>query len=29
MTVLVNPKALSDLKVRDFKMLIDGKWLSG
>lgn len=28
MTVLVNPKALSDHKARDFKMLINGKWVS-
>ncbi|KQV64395.1 aldehyde dehydrogenase family protein [Rhizobium sp. Root1220] len=27
MTVLVNPKALSDQKPRDFKMLIDGQWV--
>ncbi|WP_337270688.1 aldehyde dehydrogenase family protein [Oryzifoliimicrobium ureilyticus] len=26
MTVLVTPKALTDHKVRDFSMLIDGKW---
>jgi acyl-CoA reductase-like NAD-dependent aldehyde dehydrogenase len=26
MTVLVKPKALTDTKVRDFQMLIDGKW---
>jgi betaine-aldehyde dehydrogenase len=29
MTVLVNPKALSNHKPRDFKMLIDGKWVAG
>ncbi|MET0747464.1 MAG: aldehyde dehydrogenase family protein [Rhizobium sp.] len=29
MTVLVKPKTISDLKVRQFKMLIDGKWVSG
>ena len=29
MTVLVNPKVLSDHKARDFKMFIDGKWESG
>lgn len=29
MTVLVNPKALGDHKVRDFKMLIDGRWEAG
>ena len=29
MTVLVNPTALSDHKVRDFQMLIGGKWEAG
>lgn len=29
MTVLVSPKALSDHKIRDFGMLIDGRWESG
>lgn len=29
MTVLVTPKALSDHKARDFKMLVDGKWEAG
>jgi betaine-aldehyde dehydrogenase len=29
MTVLVNPKVLSDHEARDFKMLIDGKWEAG
>jgi betaine-aldehyde dehydrogenase len=29
MTVLVNPKALSDHKARDFRMLIGGKWEAG
>ena len=29
MTVLVNPKALADVTVRDFQMLIDGKWETG
>ncbi|NLS00507.1 aldehyde dehydrogenase family protein [Rhizobium sp. P38BS-XIX] len=29
MTVLVAPKVLSDHRVRDFKMLIDGKWEAG
>ncbi len=29
MTVLINPKTIADLKVREFKMLIDGKWISG
>lgn len=28
MTVLVNPKALTDLKVRDFNMLIGGNWVA-
>lgn len=28
MTILVSPKALPDLKVRDFKMLVDGAWVS-
>jgi betaine-aldehyde dehydrogenase len=28
MTVLVNPKTLTDLKVRDFQMLIDGMWVA-
>ena len=28
MTVLVAPKALADLKVRDFDMLIGGKWVA-
>jgi betaine-aldehyde dehydrogenase len=27
MTVLVKPKALGDIVVRDFKMLIDGQWV--
>ncbi|MBO9127550.1 MULTISPECIES: aldehyde dehydrogenase family protein [unclassified Rhizobium] len=29
MTVLVTPKALANQTIRDFKMLIDGKWISG
>jgi betaine-aldehyde dehydrogenase len=29
MTILVNPKALGDLKPRDFDMLIGGKWVKG
>lgn len=29
MTVVVNPTALSDHKIRDFRMLIDGKWEAG
>ena len=29
MTVLVSPRALSDHKTRDFKMLVDGKWEVG
>lgn len=29
MTVLVAPKALVDHRVRDFRMLIDGKWETG
>ncbi|CDM57698.1 MULTISPECIES: aldehyde dehydrogenase family protein [Rhizobium] len=29
MTVLVNPKALSDHRAREFKMLVDGKWEAG
>jgi len=29
MTVLVTPKALADHKVRDFRMLIGGDWVSG
>ncbi|MBP1885563.1 aldehyde dehydrogenase family protein [Sinorhizobium mexicanum] len=29
MTVLVKPKALGDYKVREFRMLIDGKWVDG
>ncbi|WFU01247.1 aldehyde dehydrogenase family protein [Rhizobium sp. CB3171] len=29
MTVLVKPQALPDVKVREFKMLIDGKWVEG
>lgn len=28
MTILVSPKALPDLKVRDFRMLVDGAWVS-
>lgn len=28
MTVLVNPKSLGDLKPRDFKMLVDGQWIT-
>ncbi|WP_075289516.1 aldehyde dehydrogenase family protein [Pararhizobium arenae] len=28
MTVLVKPKALGDVAVRDFRMLIDGKWVA-
>lgn len=28
MTVLIRPKPLTDFKVRDFKMLIDGKWVA-
>ncbi|ATN37655.1 sorbosone dehydrogenase (plasmid) [Rhizobium sp. ACO-34A] len=28
MTILVSPKALPDLKVRDFSMLVDGAWVS-
>lgn len=28
MTVLVKPKALGDVAVRDFRMLIDGKWVT-
>jgi betaine-aldehyde dehydrogenase len=29
MTILVAPKTLADLKVREFKMLIDGEWITG
>ncbi|KQY15194.1 aldehyde dehydrogenase family protein [Rhizobium sp. Root482] len=29
MTVLMKPKALTDVKRRDFRMLIDGKWVDG
>jgi acyl-CoA reductase-like NAD-dependent aldehyde dehydrogenase len=29
MTVLVKPQTLSDIKVREFRMLIDGKWVEG
>ena len=29
MTVLMMPKALTDVKMRDFRMLIDGKWVDG
>uniref|UniRef100_UPI0005B41428 aldehyde dehydrogenase family protein n=1 Tax=Rhizobium fredii TaxID=380 RepID=UPI0005B41428 len=29
MTVLVRPKPLGDDKVREFRMLIDGKWVDG
>ena len=29
MTVLVKPQKLADAKVREFKMLIDGKWVEG
>ncbi|MGO4437126.1 aldehyde dehydrogenase family protein [Rhizobium sp. RAF56] len=29
MTVLVKPQKLDDLKVREFRMLIDGKWVEG
>jgi acyl-CoA reductase-like NAD-dependent aldehyde dehydrogenase len=29
MTVLVKPQRLNDLKVREFKMLIDGRWVEG
>ena len=29
MTVLVTPKALADVKVREFSMHIDGKWVEG
>lgn len=29
MTVLVKPQKLADLKVREFRMLIDGKWVEG
>jgi acyl-CoA reductase-like NAD-dependent aldehyde dehydrogenase len=29
MTVLVKPQALPDVKIREFKMLIDGKWVEG
>ncbi|MCM2397425.1 aldehyde dehydrogenase family protein [Rhizobium sp. S95] len=28
MTILVSPKALPDLKVGDFRMLVDGAWVS-
>lgn len=28
MTILVSPKALPDLKVRDLRMLVDGAWVS-
>ena len=28
MTVLIRPKPLTDFKVRDFKMLIDGNWVT-
>ncbi|PZU89912.1 MAG: sorbosone dehydrogenase [Shinella sp.] len=28
MAILVSPKALPDLKVRDFRMLVDGAWVS-
>ncbi|MGO4567192.1 aldehyde dehydrogenase family protein [Rhizobium sp. 2YAF20] len=29
MTILVAPKTLANLKVREFKMLIDGEWITG
>ncbi|TQN61248.1 aldehyde dehydrogenase family protein [Agrobacterium tumefaciens] len=29
MTVLINPKMLSDQSARDFKMFIDGQWVEG
>jgi betaine-aldehyde dehydrogenase len=29
MTVHIRPQAATDLKVRDFRMLIDGKWVDG
>ncbi len=29
MTVLINPKTMSNQEVREFKMLVDGKWVSG
>lgn len=29
MTVLINPKTMSNQDVREFKMLVDGKWVSG
>lgn len=29
MTVLVKPKALGDYKIREYQMLIDGKWVDG
>ncbi|TCL67259.1 aldehyde dehydrogenase family protein [Rhizobium sp. BK251] len=29
MTVLVKPQKLADVKVREFSMLIDGKWVEG
>jgi len=29
MTIQIRPQAQNDLKVRDFRMLIDGKWTSG
>ena len=29
MTVLVRPQALENFKVREFQMLIDGRWTNG
>ncbi len=29
MTVVVRPKPLADLTVREFRMLIDGRWVNG
>ncbi|MDL2407148.1 aldehyde dehydrogenase family protein [Rhizobium calliandrae] len=29
MTILVKPEVLPDVKVREFRMLIDGKWVEG
>ncbi len=29
MTVVVRPKALGDYETREFRMLIDGRWVDG